>query len=185
MFIITFDNLNSNSPSSLAYKQPMIKNKILTTVEELKRRNNIDRILQRRNREQHLENMRKYYQDIKEKYKQYNKKYNKEYYLNNKEYFEKYYKEYYIKNEEYFDEYYQKRKERYREWFKEWYKHNSEIHKNRFKEWYQKNEEKLLESKKEYYKNVETISCGCGKHKKYNRKQHEITKRHQKWEEEN
>ena len=99
MFIITFDNLNSNSPSTLAYKQPMIKNKILTTVEELKRRNNIDRILRRRNREQHLEKMRQYYQDNKEKYKEYNKKYNKEYYL---------------KNKEYFDEYYLKRKERYR-----------------------------------------------------------------------
>ena len=166
MFIITFDNLNSNSPSTLAYKQP-----ILTTVEEIKRRSNIDRILRRRNREQHLENMRKYYQDNKEKYKEYNKKYNKEYYLNNKEYF---------------DECYQKRKERYREWFKEWYKRNSEIHRARFKEWYQKNKEKLLESKKEYYKNVEVINCGCGKHyKKYNRKQHEITRRHQKWEEEN
>ena len=73
MFIISFDNLNSNSPSSLAYKPPILNNRILTTVEEFKRRNNIDRILRRRNREQHLENMRKYYQNNKEKYKEYNK----------------------------------------------------------------------------------------------------------------
>lgn len=171
MFIITFDNLNSNSPSTLAYKQPMIKNKILTTVEELKRRNNIDRILQRRNREQHLENMRKYYQDNKEKCKEYNKKYHREYYHNNKEYFK---------------EYYQKHKQQYRECFKEWYEHNSEKHCARFREWYQKNKEKLLEYRKEYYKRVEVINCGCGMHyKKYNKKSHEITRRHQKWEEEN
>ena len=126
--------------------------------------------MRRRNREQHLERTHQYYQDNKENIKN-TMKYNREYYRNNKEYF---------------DEYYQKRKERYREWFKEWYKHNSEIHKNRFKEWYQKNLEKLLEAKKEYCKHVEVINCGCGKHyKKYNRKQHEMTRRHQKWEAEN
>ena len=184
MFIITLDNLNSNSPSTLAYKQP-----ILPTVEEIKRRNNIDRILQRRNREQHLENMREYYQDNKEKYKEQHLENMRKYCQDNKETYKernkKYNREYYLNNKEYFKEYYQKHKQQYSECFKEWYEHNSEKHCARFREWYQKNKEKLLEYRKEYYKRVEVINCGCGMHyKKYNRKQHEITRCHQKWEEE-
>jgi len=164
MFIITFDNLNSNSPSTLKIEK-------LTTVEELKRRRNIDRILKNRDKEAHKEHMQKYYQDNKEKRREYNKRYFKQYYLNNKEYFK---------------EYYQNHRQVYSECFKEWYKTNAEVCKNRFKEWYQKNKDTLTEYRKTYYNRVETINCGCGMHyKKFNKKHHEITRRHQKWEEEN
>ena len=105
----------------------------------------------------------------------------KEYYEDNKDKIKEYQKEY---HKGYQKKYYNDNEEKIKEYYKEYYNDNKEKIKKQTKEYREQNKEKIKEKNKKYYndnkeKINQKITCECGStFKKSDKKRHEQSKKH-------